>query len=563
MAWLLETLPENLRTALIHGSEGASHLASCARLAAEAGLAGLSGDLLLAAWAESPLDASLAARASTSPGACPAARELAGHVAAGSVAPPDLSYYTRLAERRDAAKIRNYLARQAEREPGNLFWARLSLTHALDAEDWEAVASILAGLPEPLARLLGGDAAMLRGDARTALADYSRCARLWGFSEHAPRGDAPPGSPGGSIQDDPSSRPGRALGCPGLEFRLGLAHLVAGDQAEAARWLRAGLASQPWRVQALLVLSDLERGRRELRRTLDGRVEVLLYTYNKAQDIDRTLQSLRASDLGRARITVLDNGGTDATAEVLAAWRDRLGPERLSIVSLPVNVGAPAARNWLMSLEQVRESDWAVFLDDDVSLPGDWLELLGAAAGLYPEAGVWGARVRDFSRPTHLQSADVFLSARPEEGAGGQGRRRFDLSSCHHQTLDRGQFSYVRPCATVTGCCHLFRTATLLESGGFDLRYSPSQYDDLDHDIRLLLSGLTPVYQGHLGVGHFKSTGSQGSSGQAQYGVGWANQYKLHQKFDPENFARAARTADQAAWEDARAKWRACALARP
>jgi hypothetical protein len=97
----------------------------------------------------------------------------------------------------------------------------------------------------------------------------------------------------------------------------------------------------------------------------------------------------------------------------------------------------------------------------------------------------------------------------------------------------------------------------LASSGGFDLRYSPSQYDDLDHDIRLLLAGRIPVYQGNLAVSHFKSTGSQGAQGQAQYGVGWANQYKLHHKFEPDDFARAARTADQAAWNDALSKWRA------
>ena len=112
----------------------------------------------------------------------------------------------------------------------------------------------------------------------------------------------------------------------------------------------------------------------------------------------------------------------------------------------------------------------------------------------------------------------------------------------------------MRPCATVTGCCHLFRTRTLTEGRGFDLRYSPSQYDDLDHDLRLLLAGKTPVYQGHLAVGHFKSTGAQGQPGQAQFGLGAANQYKLHHSYTPEAIARAAHTADQAAWEDVQAK---------
>ncbi|MFZ5427958.1 MAG: glycosyltransferase [Thermodesulfobacteriota bacterium] len=521
MTWLLETLPVPLRTALVHGSEGAAHLSSCAALAAGAGLSRLHDELLLAAWAESPLDAVLAARAAAVPDAPAVARELAAYVAANTAPPGDLAYYRRLAGRRDAEKIVRYLESQAAKEPGNLFWDRLSLTHAMDGEDWERAARIAAGLPEQLARPLSGDIAMLRGDPATALANYSRCARLWE--------------------------------APGLEARLGLAHLAAGDGDGARSWLSASVAREPWRTQALFALHDLSSGVRGLRSMPTGQVSVLLYTYNKAADIGRTLESLFASELGAAKVIVLDNGSTDATGGVLAAWREKAGPGRFATVDLPVNVGAPAARNWLMSLPDVRTSDWVVFLDDDVEMPPDWLGLLGAASRLYPEAGAWGARVTDHSRPAHIQSADMFIV--PEEGGEG---RLFNLSSCHHQTLDRGQFSYCRPCATVTGCCHLFM-AERLSGGGFDLRYSPSQYDDLDHDIRLLLSGRSAACQGHLAVRHFKSTGSLGGEGQAQYGIGWANQFKLHRKFAPEDIRRAARTADEAAWADALAKWRALA----
>lgn len=521
MPWLLETLPDSLRTALVHGAEGAGHLSACARLASEAGLVRLAGEFTLGAWVESPLDAALAWQVATLDHAPPATRELAAHVAQNSSTPADLAYYRRLAERRDTAKIRNYLSLQVAKEPGNLFWERLSLTHALDDEDWDWASSGLTGLPEPLTRLLDGDVAMLRGQPEIAVANYSRCARLWE--------------------------------CPGLEVRLGLAHCAGGDFSQAGQQLKSALAREPWRVQPLLVLNDVALGQRQLRKALPGRVEVLLYTYNKARDIDQTLESVFSSDLRGARVTVLDNGSTDSTPDVLAEWRGRLEPEHLAVVSLPVNVGAPAARNWLMNLEHARSGDWVVFLDDDVALPKDWLATLGAAAALFPDAGVWGARVLDFSRPSHIQSADVFL-----EPLSGDGRqlRRFSLSACHHQTLDRGQFTYVRPCATVTGCCHLFRSDALASSGGFDLRYSPSQYDDLDHDIRLLLAGRIPVYQGNLAVCHFKSTGSQSAQGQAQYGVGWANQYKLHHKYEPDDFARAARAADQAAWNDALSKWR-------
>lgn len=538
MAWLLETLPQPLRVHLLAGSEGAAHLAQGAAMAGDAGLSGLSRSLLLAAWVESPLDAAVAGQVAAMPGIPPVAAALAGHVAQSSRQPGDLGYYRRLAERRDHAKIQLYLEREQVKAPDNLFWTKLSLTHAMAEEDWDWAVAIAAALPEPLARLTLGDIALLGGQPEQALAGYRHCQSLWD------------GKRKGQIETSPPS--GRTA-LPGLHQRQAQAFLAMGDTEQGRAELRRALREQPWRVGALMALHDLETGRNERLDALPGTVAVLLYTFEKAGDLDSTLASLAASTLDGARLFVLDNGSADHTPQVLAAWADRLGPDRLRLIRLPVNVGAPAARNWLMHLPEVRAMDWAVYVDDDVSLPPEWLARLGAAAALYPNAGVWGCRVRDFARPSRIQSADAFLV--PLEASTERHARRFELSNCHHQTLDRGQFTYLRPCATVTGCCHLFRTSTLAAQGGFDLRYSPSQYDDLDHDIRLLLAGRVPVYQGHLAVGHFKSTGSQGTLGQSHYAVGYANQFKLHHAYTAEQFVLAAEAARQAAWADALEKW--------
>jgi len=542
---MLESLPRSLRLHLLAGSEGAAHLAQAADMAAGAGLPDLARSLLLAAWAESPLDGALAARVAAVPGAPPVAAALAAQVAGSSRQPGELGYYRRLAGRRDHARVQAYLEGQRAKEPDNLYWTRLSLTHAMAGEDWDRAGSLTETLPEPLARLIGGDVALLRGRPDQALAEYRLCLGLW---------DGPGALPGQAPQ--PAAGP-VASGCaspPGILPRLAQALLALGEAGQGAAELRRALGQDPWRTGALLALHDLETGWSTRCEALPGGVAVLLYTFGKAADLDRTLASLAASALDGARLFVLDNGSRDATPDILTAWTDRLGADRLRTIRLPVNVGAPAARNWLMRLPEVRAVDWAAYVDDDVSLPPDWLRRLGAAARLYPEAGVWGCRVRDFARPSRIQSADAFLA--PLEASAEPHARRFELSNCHHQTLDRGQFAYLRPCATVTGCCHLFRTATLAAQGGFDLRYSPSQYDDLDHDIRLLLAGRTPVYQGHLAVGHFKSTGSLGAAGQSQYAIGFANQYKLHHSYTPEQFARAADAAQQAAWADALEKWR-------
>ena len=168
---------------------------------------------------------------------------------------------------------------------------------------------------------------------------------------------------------------------------------------------------------------------------------------------------------------MLDNGSSDDTPLRLQAFCDRLGPERFSVVELPVNVGAAAARNWLMALPEAAASEHIVYMDDDVRLPLDWLGRLGACAEDYPEAGAWGCRVVDEGNPAVLQSVDTALTdpdPSPEEDS-----RRFKISDLHHQNLDFGQFSYTRPCASVTGCCHMFRYSRLEEAGGLICVFLP------------------------------------------------------------------------------------------
>ncbi|GKT31009.1 glycosyltransferase, partial [Aduncisulcus paluster] len=78
-------------------------------------------------------------------------------------------------------------------------------------------------------------------------------------------------------------------------------------------------------------------------------------------------------------------------------------------IDLPVNVGAAAARNWLMKEPQGMESDFAVYLDDDVEVEPDWISRFGAAVEAYPEAGVWGCKVLDYSVPSVMQSVDLHI----------------------------------------------------------------------------------------------------------------------------------------------------------
>lgn len=312
---------------------------------------------------------------------------------------------------------------------------------------------------------------------------------------------------------------------PGLDLRRGECLLRAGDRAGAIALWRESVLARPWQTNLLLRLSDVLTGADAPGELPEGQTYLLLYSWNKGPSLDTTLASLAESDLGEAKIKVLDNGSTDCTPDVVRAWAERFGADRFEGLSTLVNVGAPAARNWLASLADVRESANVVYMDDDIFLPRDWLSRMGAALRAYPEAAVWGCRVADASRPHILQHTDEFLGAPREEDNISVG------FSCQClDVLDYGQFDYLRPCTSVTGCLHMFRTAELHELGLFDLQFSPSQFDDAEHDLMLATKGRTPVYQGHLRILHERNTGAQWNDRDKPYGID-GNYYKLNKKY--------------------------------
>jgi len=295
--------------------------------------------------------------------------------------------------------------------------------------------------------------------------------------------------------------------------REGECRLRLGDREAARQCWGKALDLRPWQTNLRLRLTDLERGADIPGPPPQGRGEILLYSWNHAPDLDKALAALAASDLGSCGLTVLNNGSSDNTAEVIQSWQDRFG-ERLRTIALPTNVGAPAARNWLLTLPYTKTADWVAFLDDDALVPPDWLGHFGTALRLYPEAGIVGCRVVDMAAPMCIQSVDLHFE--PEEPAAQDAkpgcsdaspRSGNNVTDSHMNGPDFGQYSYLRQAVSVTGCCHLLTRKNIEKTGLFDLRFSPSQFDDFERDLRSCMAGDYPLYQGHLQVRHIKRSG--------------------------------------------------------
>lgn len=381
-----------------------------------------------------------------------------------------------------------------------------------------------------------------------------------------------------------------AAGCwLGLSELQGHCLVRVGQREEAFALWHKVLVKRPWHVQLLLSLHDYLQGY-DLppAAPADSPVQhcaVLLYSWNKADLLHSTLESLEASLPDISQVVCLNNGSTDGTADCLKAWADRWGA-RLKVVQLPVNVGAAAARNWLAALPEVQRIPFAAYVDDDVTLPPDWLRHLSRAVQVRPRAHAWGCRILDAAPPdtpapspatvrrSIIQSGPLHLTlgfapAAGEQPLAGQARgpgaetaelafspfrahaEPFSVTTLPPHCADRGQWNFIRACASVTGCCHMFRT-TVLQRAGFALSLSPSQYDDVEYDLRALrehsladasdTDGLA-CYTGFCAAHHAKKSG-QAAAGlsAAAFGNGLGNKYKMHGMFSPADITRMART---------------------
>lgn len=299
-----------------------------------------------------------------------------------------------------------------------------------------------------------------------------------------------------------------------------------GDTAQASELYARSLELDPLQIPVRLRLEQLRSPFTKVPGVLDAhRVCICLYSWNKAQLLSETLESLFASDIGQATIRVLINGSTDDSLERMAAIKAARPEADFEYFALPVNIGAPAARNWLISLPEAREADYVAFMDDDVLVEPDWLEWMLSTAESDPDIGVVGCKIVGGREPYRWQ----FLYRHINIAVNGLLRFCFEapMGQC-----DTGLYDFVVETRNVMGCLHLFRGRALRDAPTFDIRFSPSQVDDLDHDIELCLKGWKVYYCGLTACVHRQQSGvgQHGTVNLAGLGSTLGNDIKLHYK---------------------------------
>lgn len=320
--------------------------------------------------------------------------------------------------------------------------------------------------------------------------------------------------------------------------------LDANQMNQAEQYLLTSLEAEPLQPA---VIEQLAKLRSSVPIALpDEDTHICLYTWNKPELLAQTMGSLAQTDIGKARITILNNGTTECSHEELENRVQAIAPSlRINWIHLPVNIGAPAARNWLLALPEVRESRFVAYLDDDVILPKNWLTRYISTLCSHSDAVAVGPKCVNESVRT-IQYAFRYF----EEVA----ERKIRFTANAPTLMDMSQFNSARPSLTVMGCCHLLhmRRMNRLDIPNFDIRFSPSQVDDIEHDLQIWNHGGKVYYDGNVEVIHLQDTGK--AKTRASIGQAYGNHYKMEAKFtqyELERIDTAVKAANTAHFENA------------
>jgi len=214
-------------------------------------------------------------------------------------------------------------------------------------------------------------------------------------------------------------------------------------------------------------------------------ISVVLCSYNGARVIRRCLDALSRQDYPDYEVIVIDDGSTDATADIAAEFD-------VTLVRTP-NRGLSAARN--EGLAHAR-GEITAYIDDDAWPDQDWLRYLGWLRRSTGHAGFGGPNLPP---PGDGRTADLVALA----PGGANHVLRTDTEAEH-----------------VPGCNSAFVTARLREIGGYDTRFRTAG-DDVDVCWRLHERGWTVGFSPGAQVWHHRRPTARGYLRQ-QRGYGFA-----------------------------------------
>lgn len=219
------------------------------------------------------------------------------------------------------------------------------------------------------------------------------------------------------------------------------------------------------------------------------RTSIIIPSYNGLELLQQAIGAIRFYTNEQEtpyELIVVDNGSSDGTCE----WCIR---ERITVISLPVNIGFPSACNKGLRLAS---GDSLMLLNNDVTVTQGWLTGLQEALYNQPETGIVGP-VTNYASGRQ-QVAYPFASMHEFHRIAAEVRNNRELAA--------------EPILRLVGFCMLFKRELYARIGELDERFSPGHYEDDDYCFRARMHGYTLLMCSNVLVHHQGSVSFKRSS---------------------------------------------------
>jgi GT2 family glycosyltransferase len=227
-------------------------------------------------------------------------------------------------------------------------------------------------------------------------------------------------------------------------------------------------------------------------------VSVVMPVFNNWPVTLRALESLAGCDPDvTLQLVVVDDASTDETAAALRALPG------IDVVRQDVNRGFVHACN---AGAAASRGSYLLFLNNDTEVSDDGLRALVRRAESDAQIGIVGSKL--VYPDGRLQEAGGIVWA--DGGAWNYGR--FDIAR-------RPEYNFVRDVDYVSGASLLIRNSLFRAIGGFDERFAPAYYEDVDLCFEARSRGYRVVYEPRSAVTHYEgiSSGADPLSGTKRF----------------------------------------------